>query len=248
MQYETHYTDLQSKERETLFFFMFNAFLQARIDTGNESDADEEVNLYMAHLMHSVVDGRFYGRCAESLASSPVDVHQKVSQDETPRHKMRVYRTNADHRLVAFGLFDGDGSHRSFYRQSCAPGDPLGEAQQYYSWAALFGKRLPAKYGGLALALEKLAERFDTYREVIGHMRAEYFGLIHRLSAGETFHLERDAHRAAIPTLQEQALEAVLEAYARWQAEPTAQNRRAFQEICEQLEALKESARDGLPN
>jgi hypothetical protein len=248
MRYETQYIDVDNQERETLFFFMFNAFLQARIDTDNESDADEDVNLYMAHLLHSVVDGRFYGRGAESLASSPVDLYEKVNLEETPRHKMRVYRTNADHRLIAFGLFDGDGDRRSFYRQACTNPDPLGEAQQYYSWAALFGKRLPSQYGGLAQALEKLSERFDTYREVIGHMRAEYFGLIHRLSDGEVFHLEREAHEAAMPVLRDQALEVVLEIYAQWQAEPTAENRKRFQRICAEFETLKENRKDELSN
>lgn len=250
MHEQTRYIDLRTRERETAFFFMLNAFLKARIDTDNESDADEEVNVYMAHLLHSVVDGRFYADHAGDLASSPLDVQARVEARDSDRHKLRVYRSNADHRLVAFGLFAGTGEHRSFYRRNLggSPEEPLEEAQQYYGWAALFGKRMPSRYAGLAQALEKLSARFGTYREVFGRMGAEYMGLIRRLSPGQVFHLEREAHRAALPGIGAEVLDALLNAYVAWQSEPTAARRRRFQALCEQYEAMKSEAKAAGPS
>lgn len=249
MRDDARYIDLQTQERETLFFFVLNAFLKARIDTDHESDADEEVNVYMAHLLHSVVDGRFYADHAEALAASPLDVHAKVNERDTDRHRLTVYRANADHRLVSFGLFAGTGEHRSFYRQTFShPEEPLEEAQQYYGWAALFGQRLPAKYGGLAQTLGKLAERFEVYRDIIDHMGSEYFGLIQRLSPGQVFHLEREAHEAAAPAIAAEALDAMLEAYVAWQAEPTVEKRQRFQDLCQRYKDLSPGESDELPN
>ena len=71
------YLDISTQEREKIFFFMFNSFLYARIDTENETEDDEDVNMYMAQLLQSAVDGRFYVDHAEVLAGDSVDVYEK---------------------------------------------------------------------------------------------------------------------------------------------------------------------------
>ena len=92
----TAYLDLRNGEREPLFFFMLNAYLQSRIETDHESDGDEEVNVYLAGLLHSLVDGRFYADNVDRLATSALDVCQKAEESGTDRGKTNVYRTNAD--------------------------------------------------------------------------------------------------------------------------------------------------------
>ena len=132
----TAYLDLRNGEREPLFFFMLNAYLQSRIETDHESDGDEEVNVYLAGLLHSLVDGRFYADNVDRLATSALDVCQKAEESGTDRGKTNVYRTNADHRLMAFGLFSGFGDHVSLYRRGTTPDEAyIDEARQFYSWA-----------------------------------------------------------------------------------------------------------------
>ena len=84
---------------------MLKAYLCSRLDTAQESDDDEEVNVYTAHLLHSLVDGSFYNENAEVLA---------------------------DHRLSAHGLFAGFGGHQGRYRKHKTPRQSyLEQAQQY---------------------------------------------------------------------------------------------------------------------
>lgn len=227
------YLDLKTHEQETLFFFMLNAFLCSRLDTDKNSDGDEEVNMYMAHLLLSLVDGRFYTEHTDALGSTPEEVFAKAEQEDTPRHKLQVYRANADHRLVSFGLFSGAGERQSRYRQAFAnPAAYLEEAQQYYHWASLFGHRLPTKYQGLALALAKIAAHFETYCTVITHLSATYLQLMPRLNSGELFHLEREAHQAAQPYIQEEALNRLLDAYNQWRAQEAPESHQRFQDEC----------------
>lgn len=229
----TTYIDLKTREQETIFFFMLNAFLCSRLETDNESDDDEEVNIYMAQLLLSLVDGSFYSEHAEVLASTPTDVYFKVEEGHTPRHKLQVYRANADHRLVSFGVFGGFGEYQSRHRKAfAAPDAYLEEAQQYYGWAALFCTRLSARYRGLALALEKIAARFGTYCDILGHLSAHHLNLMRQLTPGELFHLEREVNQAALPHIQEEALNHLLDAYNQWQALGTPDSRRHFQEEC----------------
>ena len=239
MQATTKYTDLDSGQRETVFFFMLNAYLNARIDTENESDGDEEVNMYMAHLLESLVDGSFYVNHADELAPTSLDVFSKVEDSDSARRKVDVYRTNADHRLVAFGLFDGWGGHRSLYRRSCTPNESyLEEAQRYYGWAALFCTRLP-HCSGLGGTLEKIAVHFNTYLDVFNYMGTHYLHLLHRLTPGEVYHLERKAHEAALPRIEEQALDRMLDAYNDWKADPSAANRECLQVECGRYQTLR---------
>lgn len=225
----TEVLDLRNGESEPLFFFMLNAYLQSRIETDHESDGDEEVNVYVAGLLESLVDGRFYADNAEQLASSALDVCEKADHCETNRGKATVYRTNADHRLMAFGLFSGFGDHVGRYRAAMTADDAyVEEARQFYGWAALFCARLPSRYRGLALTLEKLADGFGTYHEVLNHMATHHMDLMRRLSPGQTWHLEKDAHQAALPQIEAQALDQMLDAYNRWRLAPSEATRNEF--------------------
>ena len=65
-----------------------------------------------------------------------------------------------------------------------------------------------------------------------------YFHFIERLSAGELFHLEKQAHEAAVPKISEFALDHMLDAYNTWKTEPTLENRKRFQDECEVYQEL----------
>ncbi|MSR83354.1 MAG: hypothetical protein EXS58_10600 [Candidatus Latescibacteria bacterium] len=189
--------------------------------------------MYMAHLLLSLTDGRFYTEHTEVLGSTPAEVFAKAEKEDTPRHKLQVYKANADHRLVSFGLFSGAGERQSRYRQTFAnPAAYLEEAQQYYHWAALFGHCLPAKSQGLALALAKIAAHFETYCTVLTHLSATYLQLMPRLSSGELFHLERETNQAAQPYIQEEALNRLLDAYNQWRVQGTPESNQCFQDAC----------------
>ena len=97
---------------------------------------------------------------------------------------------------------------------------------------------MPARYGGMAVTLEKIATRFDTYVDVLRHLGLRYFDLIERLSAGELFHLEKQAHEAALPKISEHALDHLLDAYNTWKTDPTPINQQRFQVDCEIYQEL----------
>lgn len=233
------YIDLANGEREKSFFFVLNAYLHSRIDRQRESIDDEEVNVYMANLLHSLVDGRFYVDNHELLATTPIDVFTKVEESRSNHHKLKVYRANADHRIISFGLFSGFGHHRSRYGASQHSSEAyLEQAQQFYSWAALFSSRLPRKYCGLSATLEKIADQFEIYLEILRHMGSKYCNLLQRLTTGELFHLEREINDRARPAICEVALDRMLDAYNSWHANPSDERRAEFVEARERYAVL----------
>ena len=232
------YLNIDTGESETVFFFMLNAYLLSRIDTEHESTDDEEVNVYVAGLLQSLVDGSFHADRGGWLATTPTDVFGKVEEGDTDRHRLAVYRSNADYRLIAFGLFSGFEEQRA--TRTLPTGEAqLEEAQQYYGWAALFCARMPSRYRGLGATLEKLAENFDTYLHALSYMGANYMNFIERFTAGEMYHLERQTNEAAAPNIREQVLDRMLDAYNLWRADPTRRNREMLTEASTQYAQLE---------
>ena len=223
------YIDLNSGEQETVFFFLLNAYLLSRIETGCESDGDEEVNVYMAGLLHGVVDGRFYTQATDHLAVSCTDVQRKAEDGGSDRSRTDVYRANADHRMIAFGLFDGWGERSSRLRSATSTSEGyLEEAQKFYGWASAYCRRMPQRYGMLAQTLDRLAQDFKTYHGVLDHMSRHHLDLLPRLTRGQTFHLEHEAHESALPAIEEHALDRMLDAYNAWRSEPNSDTRDEF--------------------
>ncbi|MBI92636.1 MAG: hypothetical protein CME05_05410 [Gemmatimonadaceae bacterium] len=62
-------------------------------------------------------------------------------------------------------------------------------------------------------ATDPLANDFETYHGVLDHMARHHLDLLPRLSRGQAFHLEHGAHEAALPAIQEHALDRMLDAY-----------------------------------
>ena len=240
METQVNYLDLQTKEQETLLFYMFNAFVCSRLDINKETDGDEEVNMYMAHLLFSMVDGRLFSEHADRLGMTPADVFQKAEEGDAPRRKFEVYRANADHRLAFYCLFSGTGEHQSLYHQTFTPPESYPEeAQIYYGRAALAGFRLPARYQGVILAMKKIAANFEIYRSILAHMSGHYLDLRPCLTPGQLWHLERETNQAAGPGIAQIALDKMLDAYNAWQTNPIPENEAEHRQACEQYQQAK---------
>lgn len=235
MDAKVNFQDIKTGKQETLFFFFFNSWLCSRIDTKQESREDEEVNIYMAQLLASLFDGRFYTEHVDLLATTPAEVFGKVEKEARPYHKLQVYRANADHRLMAFGIFANMGERQSRLRQSLTPPDAyLEEAEQYYGWAAEYARYMPTRYQALGITMKKLAAGFDTYYGILVHLANNHLNLLSRLTPGELFHLERKVNQAAGPGIAQIALDKMLDAFNAWRTNPTPENEAKYQQACEQ--------------
>lgn len=235
MEAQDEFMDMKTGKQQTLLFFMFNSFLFSRIEINKETDGDEEVNVYMAHLLLSLVDGRLFSEHADRLAITPADVFLKAEQEDSPRRKFQVYRANADHRLIFYCVFSGTGKHQSLYRQQFTlPESYPEEAQTYYGRAALAAFRLPTRYQGLALAINKIAENFETYRAILTHMSGNYLNLYCQITPGQLFHLQHEANKVTSPEIKKIALDQMLDAFNAWRANPTPESEAKYRQACEQ--------------
>src|SRR5215471_7746915 len=73
------YVDLKESNRalEPTYYFMINCLLYSRMETGlvsNQDFYDEDVNVYLAHLLHSFINPEYVEQSKKFLSKYDTDV------------------------------------------------------------------------------------------------------------------------------------------------------------------------------
>ena len=105
------YIDLNddSRDLQPTYHFMINCLLYSRMETGLVSNADcydEDVNVYLAHLLHSFINPEYVEQSRKFLSKYDSDVFRRLSTSTDAKLKYQIYKTNADFLLVSIGIFD----------------------------------------------------------------------------------------------------------------------------------------------
>ncbi len=239
---------LEDREAAPTFQFMLKCLLYSRLQTGlvsNRDYYDEDVNVYVAHLLQAFINPDYIERVRPYLSQYDSDVFAKLADSSDARLKYTIYKTNADFLLISMGLFDdatamapdrrrgGEKSWRHPSEEAYA-----GRGRTYYRFAYTYSQRLPRKNSGISDVLEKLAVGFDRYTTILAHMRGEYFDLMNRLSEGEVFHLQRavndDARKEEVKLKQD----ALLDLYNAWRERPDRETLAQLEELVAELKTL----------
>lgn len=222
-------------EREQTAFFILDSLLRSRVACGFESQDDthdESVNVYLVHLLSTLVAAPHLGSVA---AERDIDVFAQVRDSQDPRFKSFVYRINADHLLLTSSLFTDMPAHH--HRQGRRR---IGRGKAYYHYASLFHERLRAASPVYARILRLLSQDFERYVDVLFHMRSEYFHLYERLKE-EDLMLPPD-ERSPGPDGAMLGLSALrdefLDAYWSWHQHPDTTTQDALETAVARLKAV----------
>ena len=230
------YQILGATEREGSLFFMLDSLLRSRIDTGEETLDDEDVNVYLASLLHSFLDRSFEVECGGVLSRHETDIFALAETGDDLRMRYRVYKGNADYALMISGVFD---SRCSRGRTEPWKDEVVTErGKQFYRFASDCHTRLSRKKTGIADVLEKLSERFEMYVKILSHMRVAYFNLVRRLSDGEMYHLQRavqEVQEGVEEQVETNGLDRFLDAYGSWLRTGTETDRGRVNRLGEEL-------------
>ncbi len=225
-----HYVDLKdaSRDLQPTYHFMINCLLYSRMETGlvsNQDFYDEDVNVYIAHLLNSFIDPKYIERAGRYLSKYDTEVFSRLADSKDARLKYTLYKTNADFLLVSLGIFDNpaaaDPAARTPSvapeRRIFAPSEEayIGRGKTYYRFAFTYSERIHSPHAAITEVLEKLSLGFEKYLRILAHMRGEYLNLLDRLSRGEVYHLERSVdesrHSDDLRALQDRFLDLFLE-------------------------------------
>ena len=96
-------------------FFMMNALLHSRMEAGfpsNDDCFDEDVNVYLAGLLVSIVYPSRDGAGARGALSGDASLFEAAVTTAGTREKYDLYRRAGDRTLVSLGIFKNARSRR----------------------------------------------------------------------------------------------------------------------------------------
>ena len=246
------FTDLKDEARRVRpsYYFMMRSLLHSRVDLGMISGEDleeEDVNVYLAHLLQSFTDPAYLEGSRPFLHRYDHEVFGRLATSTDARLKYKIYKTNADFLLVSIGVFDNPaqtlmgrvpGASGSGGRRRMEPTEAasIGRGRNYYHFAYEYSQLVNRHNPGITDVLEKLALGFDRYTRILAHLRGEYLDLVQELSRGEIYHLERSVNREQERETLRQMQDALLDAYADWKRSRSPEDR---QRVIEAANAIR---------
>ncbi len=247
-----HYIDLKesSRDLQPTYYFMINCLLYSRMETGlvsNQECYDEDVNVYLAHLLHSFINPEFVEQSKRFLSKYDTDVFRRLSGSSDARLKYMIYKTNADFLLVSIGIFDNPMAAGGARRGQPGEEAYVGRGKTYYHFAYSYAQQIHRKNAGVAEVLEKLSVGFDKYIRILSHMRGEYLDLMKRLSQGEVYHLERSVDEHAQRELLRLKQDELLELYSAWKTQPDPRTTEDLERVVSEIRQLNPSFKFELP-
>ena len=248
-----HYVDLKdvSRDLQPTYYFMINCLLYSRMETGlvsNQDCYDEDVNVYLAHLLHSFINPEYVEQSKRFLSKYDTDVFRRLSNSTDARLKYQIYKTNADFLLVSIGIFDNPaiaGASRT--RMQPSEEAYIGRGKTYYHFAYTYSQQMHRKNAGVSEVLEKLSTGFEKYLRILSHMRGEYLDLMKRLSDGEVYHLERSVDEHSQRELLRVKQDELLELYSAWRTTKSAETEESLERVVSEIRQLNPGFKFELP-
>jgi hypothetical protein len=248
-----HYVDLKETSRnlQPTYYFMINCLLYSRMETGlvsNQDFYDEDVNVYLAHLLHSFINPEYVEQSKKFLSRYDTDVFRRLANSSDSRLKYLIYKTNADFLLISIGIFDNPAAAANS-RAKNQPSEEayIGRGKTYYHFAYTYSQQVHRKNAGVSEVLEKLSVGFDKYIRILSHMRGEYLDLMKRFSQGEVYHLERSINEDSQKEMLRIKQDELLELYSAWKSQPSPETQESLERVVSEIRQLNPSFKFELP-
>jgi hypothetical protein len=215
---------------EPVVSYVLDSLLQSRIATGHESNTDtydEDVNVYLALLLSSLVDSRYLSWSSQFVTAYESDIFERLQYTQDTYVKFLTYKVNADYLLLTQGIFEVPAS---IYSTAESRGrDSIQRGKAYYQIAGTLTRQLHDDRRALADVLQKLSDGYEKYLVVLSYMRGEYFNIVKEISPGELFHLTRDIDSIAMTETLRQKRDAFLDLYNSWKKSLGTPDERAWE-------------------
>lgn len=237
--------------------FLLRCLLGARqeaLQPSNLTGYDEDVNVYLVGLLERFISPRYHDEACRYVRIRDMDLLEDAQNSSDPRHVFQLYKVNADHLLLAIGLFHHvDGAHHPtnplLHRE---PEDFIHRGAVYYRIASSNLRRLRRGVSAPEIAMRKLGDGFADYAGVLRRVRTSYFHLTERLGDGTLYHLSRrppDPVQVQVTADDRKGLyDGFLDAFSAWKQQPGAQQLDELRAAAQRLREADPEFRFALPD
>lgn len=211
------YFDIPKQERDSAIAFLLSSLLKSRsnthFSTHAEEPADEDVNIYLAHLLFAVGLPDYQQAVKRYLSTNVSDMTELVEKNDDRIVRYFIYKVNADNLMVHLGIFqdlEGGGRFQKTINQYASM------AQNYYEQAAAYNRRIYRRPTAIGGVLEKLAHCFDRYQLVLHAVRRDFFHFTNHFNDTDFARFCEDVRRYETEERKNQLIDTFLDAYAEW--------------------------------
>ena len=217
------YFGLSNEDRESAIFFLLESILKSKDQSQGLKRAaafDEDVNIYLAHLLFAVSLPEYHEMADPFLSNNPNEVFEWVRETDDPMLRYFIFKVNADHLLVQSTIFNPEPSiaKRFPLKKAKKTGQDEGHlaAIFYYNQAARCHSGVYDKKTGVGEVLGKIAGQYDVYANILAGVKEDYFKFIEcfREQAFQHFLMKLGGYEKE--HLREIKMEKFLEAYQKW--------------------------------
>ena len=217
------YFSLSSEDRESAIYFLLESILKAKDQSHDLTRTlafDEDVNIYLAHLLFATSLPEYHDMADPFLSTNPQEIFEWVRETEDPMLRYFIFKVNADHLLIHSTIFHPDASLAKRFSLKKNTGEEKNEerlaAILYYNQAARCHAGVYEKKTGVGEVLGKIAGQFDVYQHVLAGVKEDYFKFIEcfREQAFQHFLVKLSGFEKE--HLREMKMEKFLEAYQGW--------------------------------
>ena len=213
------YFDVDRQERDSAIRFLLGAILRSRQESGAEEqivEFDEDVNIYLAHLLFAVTLPEYRDLAEPYLSNDSSDVLRWIRGTEDRTIRYFIFKVNADHLLIHLTVFDdlASGRHRGIFGRSEKHFAELGRL--YYEQASSYHTRIYRKKTGVGDVLHKLSRHFHLYREILQLVRKDYLHFVTRFRDQEFDRFIEDLGRYEQETDKRSKADRFLDLYSEW--------------------------------
>lgn len=213
------YYDITKRDKDAAIRYLISCIVQARQACGfpsNTYEFDEDVNVYLAHLLFAVSLPEYYDITDSYLAEGSSGLMQMVQETEDPVVKYYIYKVNADHLLVHTTIFDdlSAGHRHRFFKSSPKYYREL--AKLYYEQATILHQKIYRQKTGVKEVLGKIARHFKDYQNLLRLVRAQYFGYFDKFRERAFKGLAQEINRYEQRFQLERKMDEFLDHYGEW--------------------------------
>ncbi|MBI3314305.1 MAG: hypothetical protein HYZ83_08735 [Candidatus Omnitrophica bacterium] len=216
------YFDMNKQERDSAIRYLLGAIINTRTESNFPSNYytfDEDVNVYLAHLLFAVSLPEYHEMAEPYLSLESSDILKWVRATEDRTIRYFIFKVNADHLLIHSAIFDDlekKGYHKIFSRSDKHYRDL---AKLYYDQAAAYHKRIYRKKTGVGEVLQKISKYFDAYQHLLRNVRRDYFNFLNSFRDQVFQHFMTEVSKYEKNFAKKSKLDHFLELYAQWIAQ-----------------------------
>ncbi len=241
---EDLYFDFSKEEKDYAIRFLLDAVIRSRGNCGmpsNYKDYDEDVNVYLAHLLFAVSTSTYQKLIQKYLVIYPTDLVNLVENADDNYVKYFIYKINADNLLVHLSVFQDLMRNMNMKNNLCGKNEEQFSqtARSYYEQAALFNQRIYRKKTAVGDVLDKLARHFDQYCLILQVTRKDFFHFANRFKDLEFSEFIRNMNDYERNVVLKEKQDTFLDLYQEWVKNKNDESlRERINKLCEEIHQL----------